>query len=307
MNLLVFTSLASSFLFALFYDCRLLALQASIVALYFLGAWSYRGRSKTSLRRKIAMSSWGEPSDPTCFGTVEVNCEKVDSYLEKYNQANPEAKVTYTHYFLKALGVIFRDVKGINGKIVFGNFIPYDSVSVNTLVNIDDKNLAGVLVKNCDSLNIGELRSQVNAGVKKLKTKKDENFKEQMNIAKMLSSFFMSVLLHVSSFISYELEMDVKPLKIKKNAFGNILLTNVSKMNSRNTFAPLISWSKTMCVLVLNRPFMKAVVNEEGEIVPRKIMNVNISFDHRYADGAQGSLIVKKLNEIVDNPTQFME
>ena len=307
MNLLVFTSLASSFLFALIYDWRLLGLQLLIIGLYFLGAWSYRKRSRTSLRRKIAMSSWGEPSDPTCFGTVEVNCEKVDAYLTGYNNKHPEAKITYTHFFLKALGVIFREVKGINGKIVFGNYVPYDSVNVNTLVNVDDKNLTAVLVKNCDTENIGSLRTQVNTMVKKVKLKKDDDFKEQMKVTKMVHSFIMSILLTITSFLSFELELSVKALRVKPNGFGNILLTNVSKMNSRNTFAPLISWSKSMCVMVLNKPFMQAVVDEEGKIVPRKVMNVNISFDHRYADGAQGSLMVGVLNDVVDSPEKYLE
>jgi len=41
----------------------------------------------------------------------------------------------------------------------------------------------------------------------------------------------------------------------------------------------------------------------EGEIVPRKIMRVTLSFDHRVIDGAEGALFTKDLKALLENPS----
>lgn len=302
MHLMVFTSIASTFLYGLIFDWRLMFIQATIIMLYFLGSRSYSKTQKTSVRRKIAMSSWGQPSEPSCYGNMEINAEKIDIFIEKYNEANPKARISYTHVFLSAIGKAFAKVPGINGKLVFGNFVPFHSVDINTLVSVNDgKNLNGVTVRNCDTLNLAEIRSQVNAMIKKTKTNKDDDFKEQVKMGKMLPACILSLLIALSSFISYSLGISVGLFRLKKHSFGSIILTNVTKMNVTNTFAPLVNFAQSICVIVMCKPELRPVVDEHGEIVVRKMMNVNVTFDHRYADGHQGSLLVEEIYHALDN------
>lgn len=47
-----------------------------------------------------------------------------------------------------------------------------------------------------------------------------------------------------------------------------------------------------------------AVVN--GQVVPRKLMNLSITFDHRIIDGAQGARFMRDLVELVEHPELLM-
>lgn len=305
MHLFTFTSILSTFIYALFCDWKLLLIQTTILAGYFLLARRYNGRDKTSVRRKMVMGAWGEPNDSTCYAQVQVDAGKIDEYIQNYNKTHPEEKITYTHYFLKLLGVVFTQIKGLNGKLVFGRFVPYDSVNVQTVVNVDNKDIAAAVVKNCDTSSLSEIRSFLNEKVKKLKKRKDKEFNANMRLAKILPTPLISVVLNLFSFLSFFLE--VKFGGVKPNFLGNIILTNVTNMEIEDSFAPNTSFARSMCTVVLNKPTFRPVADENLQVVVRKIMNVNISFDHRFADGAQGSLMALKLKEIVANPGKFLE
>ena len=308
MNLWVWTCVTSTFLYSLMFDWRLLALQGAILLSYGLMSFKYSSAFKTSTRRKIAISSWGAPADPSVYGNVEINCEILDDFLTKYNAKNPDKKLTYTHIFLKAIGLTLnsKGVKGINGKIAFGNFVPFEKIDVSTLIDVDGKNLYGVTVEDCGTQSILELRNQVNSKIKKIKLKKDDDFKEQMRISDMLPTAILSLMMHLSSFLSYSFGINVPAFRVKKHAFGSIILTNVSKMNIKNTFAPLVNFSNSMMVAVICTPCLRPVVNENREIVVRKMVNFNVTFDHRFADGSQASQMISTIQEILKNPNSLL-
>ena len=260
---------------------------------------------RTTTRRKIAMASWGAPQDPSCYGTMEFDCEIIDNYIEAFNKKNPKAKITYTHFFMKVLGNSFYLSPEANGTIAFGQFVPFNSVNINTLVDLDGKNLAGVTIENCEKLSLSEIRLKTNEKIKKIKLRKDANVKEQMKIAKMLPAPVMSVLMVVTSFISYYLGMGVKALKIRKYNFGNVVLTNVSKMEVYDTFAPLVNFTGAIIVAVICKPREKVVVNKNREMEIKKVMTFNVTFDHRYADAMSVRKTIQEIYNLCAEPEKL--
>ena len=262
---------------------------------------------KTSVRKKIAASSWGAPSDPSCYGNLEFNCEKIDAFIESHNKKNPEQKISYTHFFIKLFGKSFIKAPDANGVFAFGQFVPFKGVNLNTVVDINKKNLVTIPINNCELLKFSQIREQLNKRVKDIKKNKDLETNEFMKKMSLLPTPFVSALLQFSTFVSYYLGIDFAPLKLKKYAFGNIVLTNVSSYKIYNTFAPLVNFSHSSLVAVICRPFMKPVVNEEGEIVPRKVINLNVTFDHRYGDGGMLNLILEELYRLIDNTHELLD
>ena len=305
MHLFVFTSLASTFIYGLFCDWRLLCIQLTIIALYFALAQRYNGRSNTPMRKKLVMSVWGEPNDSSCFAQVQVDCGKIDEFINDYNAAHSGQKISYTHYFLKVLGVVFSQIKGINGKLVFGRFVPFDSVNINSMVNIDNKDLGSAIVQNCEVKSLSQIRESLNHKVKKLKMRKDKDFNAHGKLANRLPTVLVGVVMQLMSFCSYFLEIRTK--KLKPDFLSNIVLTNVTDMEIVDSFAPNASFGRTMCTVVLNKPTYRPVADQNLQVVVKKIMNVNITFDHRFADGAQGSFMALKLKEIISNPGEYFK
>jgi pyruvate/2-oxoglutarate dehydrogenase complex dihydrolipoamide acyltransferase (E2) component len=293
-------------LYGLIYDWRVLAIWLSIIIVYIvLGA--VQGDFRTNkIRAKIRMATWDPPTDPNCYVKVEINLKTADAYIKKKEKEG--VRITYTGLALKSIGNAFSSpqAKNYHGKIVFGRFVPIDDVDVFTLVDVEGgKDLAGLTVKRCDKQGIKELMEQMAGKVSKIKSAKDKDIKNQTSAANFLPVFLVQTLTQVVSFITYNLSMPIKLLNFKKNHFGTILLTNVSGMPGfHEAYGPISNFTRTMATIVMCTPQDRPIV-EDGQIVVAKMMNVMITFDHRYLDGKIASTMFSSITDVWNNPDKY--
>lgn len=302
MHVLKFVAFMSIFLYGIFIDWKLLVIQAGLLMLYYIFSCIFGScRSKTTTREKMALASWGAPGDPQVFNNLEVNTKKLDEFIEKHNTANPDSKITYTQLALKALGYAFSRHREVNATISFGNLVKLKDIDVNCLVDVGGQNLASMLVRNVDGLTVTELKKQMQGKVAKYKKLKDKDFNKQMGIVASLHSSLISLLLEFTSTLAYSFGLNVGALRIKKRGFGTILLTNCTKMEIYNSFAPLVPFTRAVCVVLLCKPKLRAGVDKNGNIEVQNIMNINVTFDHRYCDGSRASLLVGDMYHFFEN------
>ena len=67
---------------------------------------------------------------------------------------------------------MLRQSPDLNGKLVFGKFVPYASCDVSLFVNVDGANDVGFfLVKDVPSKSITDIREEIRTRAKKMKPK----------------------------------------------------------------------------------------------------------------------------------------
>lgn len=301
MHVLKVSAILSVYVYAIFYNWDLLKILLLFLGGYYVMGFLVERQNRTSMRKKTALSSWNSPGDPSVFNNLELEADKLDSFIERHRQKFPEERVTYTHLVLKSLAYTIKSIKGLNSTISFGGFRQIKDVDISCLVDVEGTNLATLVVRDCNLLSVGQIQQQIKSRVKKLKTKKDEDFNHQMGVVNSLHSSLVSCVLELSSFISYYLGRDIKPLKIRKFGFGTAIVTNCSNMEIYNSYAPLVPFTKCMCVVLICKPKMRPVVDEHGQVVARKMVNINVTFDHRYADGTDASRMIKNMYHFFDN------
>lgn len=99
--------------------------------------------------------------------------------------------------------------------------------------------------------------------------------------------------------------LNISFLGFGKQHFGTFLLTNVSSMKGYNeVYGPISNFCRSIATVVLCTPTERAVV-KNGQVVPATIMNVMITFDHRFLDGAGGTKMSQKIMEVWQNPAKF--
>lgn len=124
MNVVTFCLLIATFIWSIVVEHAVLGIFVTILAVYLgLSMYSQR-RSLTSLNRKLQISAYNEPGDPSCFAKIPIDLEAADKFLAKYNAENPDEKLSYTTIALKAIGEGLSGSRKINGKLCFGNFVP---------------------------------------------------------------------------------------------------------------------------------------------------------------------------------------
>lgn len=259
-----------------------------------------------NFKRRVRIAAWNDTGDPTCFACVPIDLTRADAFLKAHNEKNPELRLTYTHIATKAVAEALYINKKINGTVSFGNYIHNESVALTVLVDVEGKNLVGAMANDCNKLGFIGIAEQLKKQVKKLKLKKDKDVNEQVKLFSLLPTFFIGMVVTVASFFTYNLGFSLPALKMNKEHFGQGIITNTSRSGIFNVRAPLVNFMRTITVAVINNPRMLPQVDENGEIVIRKVMNFNVSFDHRFGDGSDAMKMIKKVEDIWQNPEKYL-
>lgn len=304
MDLLTFALLSSMVIYGYLFAPTFFYIYLTTLLAYTITSLITLANSSNTLKNKILQSNFSDSGDPSIIGRLEVEMEKADEFLKSYNQKNPENKITLTSLALKCLG---EANQGVNtyGLMSFGNFIQLPSVDIAVAVNIDDKNLFQYVARDCGRKGIKEIARDLKMEVKKLKLKKSKEYKHQMSVVKMMPQFLVKPILTLNRFLAYDLEMDIPVLKMKKIQYGNIVLSNIGPFDLKNCFAPNVPMCKSNFVMLMNSPEILPVVRD-GVITTRKIMKLGITYDHRFIDGAQSVLFVKKALDVFYNPEKYL-
>ena len=303
MNFFNFGLMISIALWSLIFDRRLLYIYLSTIILFHLINELFKKKHKNSLRRKIQICTWNAAGDPTIYSRLEIDISKTDEFLKAYNSKNPEKKLSYTIIGVKSLAEGLK--LGFNKKIVFGNIKKHKEVDLSVLVNVENKNLVSLTVRNCKKEGMESIKSQMKGKITKLKQKKDKATNEQMKILKKVPSTIIQLLLRLTGLIAYSFGVDFNPLKIKKNHAGSGMVTNVVSLGVFDAYAPLINFFQTNVLMVICAP-RDVVRSVDGQCVVRRVLNVNLTFDERFCNGSDVFEVCKRIEEVWYSPEKFV-
>lgn len=305
MNFWIFSFLLAVFLRCLWVDPYTLLIWAALVLIYWAGNFYHHCRSPNSFRRKFAIASWSEPAEPVLYLREEVEMEPLEAFIERHNAANPDAKITLTAIVARALGAALGKSGKTYGKISFGHYVPLASVDIGVAVDVGGQNIANLVLRGCNTNSISNLAEQMRVAVKPLKENRDAKFNKQVRTFTNVPSFIFQPLLSLILWINYDLGIPLPFLHLQREGFGCAVLTNVTGWHIRDTFAPLVPPLNSIACMLMNKPVERAVVRD-GQVVVRRIMNLNTTFDHRFADGSDADKMLRTLHEVLENPGKFI-
>ena len=81
---------------------------------------------------------------------------------------------------------------------------------------------------------------------------------------------------------------------IGKGGLGNVLLINYGKDGYESIALPMSIFCQVSCTLAIGK-LHKIPRIEDGKIVAKNCIEVNLYVDHRYTDGSKGSNIYKNV------------
>jgi hypothetical protein len=108
----------SGIYYALFVDRAMLLPFFAVVLGYFLiSTFLLKGSKDISIRKKIMLATWSEPSEGVITVRVPVRTEKASEIIRNLPK---EKHLTLTHFAIKAVGELLAVQPDLNGKLVFG-------------------------------------------------------------------------------------------------------------------------------------------------------------------------------------------
>lgn len=307
MNVFTFCLLISTFIWSILFEKSVFLIYAIIITIYLLLSLYAQRSSLMSLNKKLHIAAYDDTGDPSCYARIPIDLTAADRFLDKYNKENPDIKLTYTIIGLKAIGEAMSVSKKINGKICFGNFVPLDSVDTSVLVDVDGKNVLNVMVIGCNKHSISELAEQIKGKIRTVKEKKDPNLNKQVKTFSVIPTFIAEILFNTISFISYNIGLPIPPLKVNPNNFGTAILTNISNTGIYDVYAPHCNFTRAILLAAICDSKMEPIVMEDGTIEARKVLNFNITFDHRFADGSDAMHMLARVKDVWMNPEKYVK
>lgn len=261
---------------------------------------------RPSLWRRLARAGWGSPTDPSIHGFVDIDMTNALAFLDKVREVSGE-RVTITHLVSKAIAMAIREYPMLNGIIRWDGFYLRKTIDVFVLAARDRDQmsrgggLSGVKIAQADHRSIVEIAKLLQEKVPVVVAHKDPELAPTERALKWLPGWALKPVLGVIDFLTFELDLDLRPLGVPYDQFGTVVITNVGMLGLSNGFAPIFPPSR--CPLVISVGEVRSEPMVVGKkVLPRPRMVLGCTVDHRFIDGLGAARMAKRFRELLNDP-----
>ena len=254
--------------------------------------------------RKIAIASWRHPRDPTTYGWIDVPVEAAETYLKNHDS---EVPATLTHFLALALADSIKRQPEFNRFLRAGKLYPRlstDAFITTLLRGKKGKDLSGFVIRNITGKSLAEVAKESAEEADKLRKGEDKEMEATQRRVKMLPAEFLRIAMWFQELIAYRLNLNPRWVGMPKDRFGSFMISNIGALGLEKAFIPLSPYTRCPIIVGLGKPREEAIV-KDGEVAVGRVVTISLTFDHRFADGAQGALVLRRLQKIFANPEGF--
>ncbi|OMJ73734.1 hypothetical protein SteCoe_27504 [Stentor coeruleus] len=253
----------------------------------------------------MAMASWNDPFSPEIHGHAKCRMGKCLQFIDDFNKATGK-KITITHLVMKMTADTLANYKDFTGKIVCGCYVPYETVDISCMVNLDNgEDVDFFLIPDLNNKSLTQLHDEYDEKLKNLRTGKGyEIHKKITRLFNFLPPSIAGVLLELYGFISIFLGYDKPEWGLKKHTCGSMAIANIGTGGIEKCYLPIPSFLRVFGFFALNTMKDEPVI-DNGKIVVDKVLSIMFSFDHRFGDGSRGTKALGEMKNRLENPYEF--
>jgi pyruvate dehydrogenase E2 component (dihydrolipoamide acetyltransferase) len=269
-----------------------------------------RRLKKLSTFRRIALGTWRTEYDPSVYGSLVIRMDKAMDYINRFRERKGR-RLTITHLVGKAVAATIQAMPDANGILRWGHIYVRDNIGLSFQVSLVDKDtgmldLSAVTIRDVDKKSLLQLVDEFEDHVGKVRRGEDEELGKARSMFKFMPPWITHYVLRFISFLGYTLNLNLKWLGVPQDPFGSAMITNVGALGLETAYAPLVPYSRCPLILAVGALQDEAVV-ENGHVVPRKVMRIFATFDHRLMDGAHAAVMAKVLRQWLENPVDHFD
>ena len=267
--------------------------------------------------RRVALSAWGPPRNPTAYGAVDLEATRALAFVRALSERSG-AHVTLTHLVGKALADAIAERPEMNGYVSRGELVLRDTVDVFFQVALftgkgaeetrgalrgkrSDADLSGAKVERADGKDVLQIARELEEKAARVRAKADQKAQRGARTLAKLPHGLVGAATKLGGYLSYDLGLDLTRAGIPYDAFGSCMVTNVGTFGIPLGFAPLLELSRVPLVVTLGAVEERPTV-VGAEVVPRKRVQIGAAFDHRVFDAYQASALVERVRAVFADP-----
>ncbi len=260
-----------------------------------------------SIFRKIAIGSWKNANEASIHGLAEYNAENALIYIEKFNKKN-STQITVMHLLSLAIAKSMKENPSLNRYIRLCSIYQRQTIDFFFMVHIADSensletsDLSGVRVENIDLLNLEQLNKQLVEKVQNVRKHRPNDLWMTRLWVLITPTFLLRAAISFYSFLSYDLNLNLKFLGFPKDIFGSMIVTNLGAIGIPNGVAPLVNASRTPLILNIGEIKPGAFV-ENNQLTIKPMIKLASTVDHRVLDGIHCAKLSKTVETVLSQP-----
>ena len=265
----------------------------------------WKPATASSTWRKISLSAWTRPHDPSVYGWLDLDVSHALAYLERFERTGG-AKVTLTHLVGKALALAIAACPEVNALVRRGRIFTRETVDVFFQVAYEKGgNLSGVKVQSADRKSVVEIAKELAERAAAIRAREQHELsRSDFNLGRV-PALLRPIALRAVETAIYDLGLNLTRLGVPRDAFGSAMVTNVGMFGLPHGFAPLVPFSRVPIVLTVGAVHDGPVV-VDGAVVVRPILPVGVTLDHRILDGYQAGKLAQRFQEVMGDPASAL-
>ncbi|MEA2433789.1 MAG: hypothetical protein QOG54_1246 [Actinomycetota bacterium] len=261
-------------------------------------------RTKISGWRKIAAATWGNPNDPQMYGDLEIDATNMLDYI-RLAREKADVKLSVTHLAGKAVGKALGDHPDLNVRLYRGHFIQRPTVDVFFIVSMSQGNeLSGVKVERADEKSVVEIARELADRAGRIRGGDDAVYGKTKKMLSSTPRRLLGLSMKAAAWLTADRDMDLKKQGLPRQAFGSVMVSSVGMFGIQHAYAPLSPYYRIPFLILVGEVADKAVV-VDGAVVPRPMLTVSATMDHRYLDGFHAARLATSLREYLADPAKF--
>jgi pyruvate dehydrogenase E2 component (dihydrolipoamide acetyltransferase) len=259
---------------------------------------------KMSTRRKLAIASWSAPQEGNIYGKLTIDATRALAYLEQIRKTTGQ-RVSITHLVGKAVSMALAQAPTLNGRIVFGRYIPFPTVDIAFLVALEEgQDLAKAKVCNADKKSVADIAAELAARAGRLRDGKDPEFEKSKGAIRAMPMFLLKRLVSMTGFLAGGLGLTIKALGVEPFPFGACIVTSVGMFGLDEGYVPPTPFARVPLYILVGAVRDQPKV-EDGAVVIRPHLTITATIDHRFIDGVQLGVLAKVVRRYLEDPFQL--
>ncbi len=250
--------------------------------------------------RKVASTIYRKPTDSKIYGSVELDVTELEKYISEKRKEG--IKITLTHIITLIVGrAIKTEVPELNTFLKRGIITPRPQIDAMVSVLLQDGEMGSVKIQNIDKLNVAELAKEIKDKINESRNGKENNTMKSKDSLSSIPWPFRSWVFFLYRLITIQWGFSFPFIKLSANSFGSYVISNIGTLGLDSGYGALLPSANVSIVMILGRVIKKPVVVND-EIVPRRILSLSATLDHRVVDGSHGGKLFRFIRQMARNP-----
>lgn len=263
----------------------------------------FHREQRLSSWRRMALHAWRGPSDPSVYGTLEVDIGDARDLVAELRESG--VRVTITHLVGRALALAIAERPEVNAIIRLGSIYRRETIDVFFQVAFEGgEDLNGAKVARANEKSVVDIARELDEAARAVRERRTDAVRTAKRF-KLVPPALTGLALRATSFATYDLGVDLSRFGVPYDGFGSAMVTNVGSFGLAIGHAPLVPFSRCPIVVLVGEMRERAVVRD-GVVVPRPILSLGVTFDHRLLDGYQASKMAARFTTLLEQPRDLL-